>query len=215
MAESDVVHIEAVIREVIAEVQERCAVVVDFASLVWNEGDPRVRIAARIRALDLAGARVEAPKPAPSSDAYPCADCGKPRTKAQGGATFTVCDECWDKHYPGNAKYAPAPQAAGMRPAEQVADEMLADKWKLREGEHDVFREVACDAIEADRATRPPAVPVDLDIMRTLDAVSKELRRLYRPDAERQVYSVWLADIARLQNAVTVAQAAKPGEGGR
>lgn len=28
---------------------------------------------------------------------YPCAKCGKLRTKAQGGTTFTVCDECWDK----------------------------------------------------------------------------------------------------------------------
>jgi hypothetical protein len=27
---------------------------------------------------------------------YPCQRCGKPRTKAQGGTTFTVCDECWD-----------------------------------------------------------------------------------------------------------------------
>lgn len=28
---------------------------------------------------------------------YPCADCGKLRTKDEGGTTFTVCDECWDK----------------------------------------------------------------------------------------------------------------------
>lgn len=30
---------------------------------------------------------------------YPCADCGKMRSKAEGGTTFTFCDECWDKHY--------------------------------------------------------------------------------------------------------------------
>lgn len=30
---------------------------------------------------------------------YPCASCGELRTKAEGGTTFTVCDECWDKHY--------------------------------------------------------------------------------------------------------------------
>ena len=35
----------------------------------------------------------------PENDNYPCADCGKPRTKAQGGTTFTVCDECWSKAY--------------------------------------------------------------------------------------------------------------------
>ena len=30
---------------------------------------------------------------------YPCAECGKPRTKDEGGTTFTLCDECWEKHY--------------------------------------------------------------------------------------------------------------------
>jgi DNA-directed RNA polymerase subunit RPC12/RpoP len=27
---------------------------------------------------------------------YPCAKCGKARTKAEGGTTFAVCDACWD-----------------------------------------------------------------------------------------------------------------------
>lgn len=31
---------------------------------------------------------------------YPCADCGVMRSKNEGGTTFTVCDDCWDKHYP-------------------------------------------------------------------------------------------------------------------
>lgn len=35
----------------------------------------------------------------PANDNYPCADCGAPRTKAQGGTTFTVCDTCWDNRY--------------------------------------------------------------------------------------------------------------------
>jgi len=30
---------------------------------------------------------------------YPCADCGKLRTAGEGGTTFTVCDECWDKSH--------------------------------------------------------------------------------------------------------------------
>ena len=30
---------------------------------------------------------------------YPCEDCGKMRSKNEGGTVFTVCDECWDKHY--------------------------------------------------------------------------------------------------------------------
>lgn len=29
---------------------------------------------------------------------YPCEECGKLR-KAEGGYTFTLCDECWEKHY--------------------------------------------------------------------------------------------------------------------
>lgn len=28
---------------------------------------------------------------------YPCCRCGVWRTKSEGGTTFTVCDECWDK----------------------------------------------------------------------------------------------------------------------
>ncbi len=38
---------------------------------------------------------------------YPCADCGTLRTKEEGGTTFTVCDECWDKHYHRKPKPAP------------------------------------------------------------------------------------------------------------
>ncbi len=31
---------------------------------------------------------------------YPCDDCGKLRSKNEGGTVFTVCEECWDKLYP-------------------------------------------------------------------------------------------------------------------
>jgi len=31
---------------------------------------------------------------------YPCAACGTMRSKPEGGTTFTVCDECWDKEHP-------------------------------------------------------------------------------------------------------------------
>lgn len=37
---------------------------------------------------------------------YPCDDCGKLRTKAQGGTVFTVCDDCWDKRRPRHTKDA-------------------------------------------------------------------------------------------------------------
>jgi hypothetical protein len=30
-------------------------------------------------------------------DLYPCIRCGAPRSKSEGGTTFTICDDCWDK----------------------------------------------------------------------------------------------------------------------
>lgn len=30
---------------------------------------------------------------------YPCEKCGALRTKAEGGTTFTICEECWDELY--------------------------------------------------------------------------------------------------------------------
>lgn len=41
-----------------------------------------------------------------SQQTYPCDQCGKPRTKAEGGTVFTVCDECWPK--PSEQKIQPA-----------------------------------------------------------------------------------------------------------
>ena len=31
---------------------------------------------------------------------YPCLKCSKLRTKAEGGTTFSVCEDCWDKEQP-------------------------------------------------------------------------------------------------------------------
>jgi len=50
--------------------------------------------------------------PVVDKEQYPCKDCGKLRNKAEGGTTFTVCDECWDKHY-GKAKLSP-PSLVGI-----------------------------------------------------------------------------------------------------
>jgi len=33
---------------------------------------------------------------------YPCDECGKMRSKNEGGTTFTVCDECWDRLHPNS-----------------------------------------------------------------------------------------------------------------
>lgn len=51
-------------------------------------------------ALDRLAAAPRPPEAAREGEpTYPCAECRKPRTKAEGGTTFTVCDECWDKRY--------------------------------------------------------------------------------------------------------------------
>lgn len=37
---------------------------------------------------------------------YQCQKCGTMRSEAEGGTVFTVCDDCWDKHFkkePSNA----------------------------------------------------------------------------------------------------------------
>lgn len=34
----------------------------------------------------------------PPPGIYPCSECGKPRTRDEGGTVFTVCDSCWDAH---------------------------------------------------------------------------------------------------------------------
>lgn len=36
---------------------------------------------------------------------YACKDCGKLRSKNEGGTVFTVCDECWDRHFQMKASY--------------------------------------------------------------------------------------------------------------
>ena len=46
---------------------------------------------------------------------YPCAECGKPRTKDEGGTTFTLCDECWKKHYGKQPTEARQDELAGIR----------------------------------------------------------------------------------------------------
>lgn len=43
-------------------------------------------------------------EPRLSEQTYPCAECGTLRTKAEGGTTFTVCDECWEKSHPAEEK---------------------------------------------------------------------------------------------------------------
>lgn len=55
----------------------------------------------------------------PPDALYACDDCGKPRTKAQGGTVFTVCDECWDRHVA--ARVALPPPGSPPRALEIIA----------------------------------------------------------------------------------------------
>lgn len=43
------------------------------------------------------------PTTPPEEAKYPCSKCGKLRTKAEGGTTFTVCDKCWDRERARNS----------------------------------------------------------------------------------------------------------------
>lgn len=45
----------------------------------------------------------------------PCDDCGAPRTKDQGGETFTICDMCWDKYYRSETEPMSGPILAQAR----------------------------------------------------------------------------------------------------
>jgi hypothetical protein len=52
---------------------------------------------------------------------YPCKKCGKLRSKDEGGTTFTLCDECWDKEY---KKHHPIEQEKFKRKHKYIV-------WKL------------------------------------------------------------------------------------
>lgn len=52
---------------------------------------------------------VPCPPMCPSEPTYLCDQCGKPRTKAEGGTVFTVCYECWSK--PSEPKIQPTTDA--------------------------------------------------------------------------------------------------------
>lgn len=56
-----------------------------------------------ISVIDAIGYPVEGEPPPDSERIYPCIYCNTMRTKAEGGTTFTVCDECWGKHHKPNA----------------------------------------------------------------------------------------------------------------
>jgi len=60
--------------------------------------------AAEIHALSVLNALSPAAPVTQNEDNYPCKECGAPRTKAQGGTTFTVCDDCWNKAHSGDPR---------------------------------------------------------------------------------------------------------------
>ena len=68
--------------------------------------------------------------PASGSDRiYPCNKCGKLRFKDEGGTTFSICDECWEKQY-GEKK--------GETPASDDALEALIISAMTMNGEYKI-----------------------------------------------------------------------------
>lgn len=125
--------------------------------------------------------------PAPSAAAaeplYPCDDCGAHRTKAQGGTIFTVCDECWDKHY----KQVTASPAAPVEPLREalrkLANEASGFLSMADEGTHGhtnmaVLRQRISEAYAA---LNPVAVGV---LRNAADELSSDPRHIERPSGK-------------------------------
>jgi hypothetical protein len=78
----------------------------------WSSMTPEWREAAEkwrdrwheMLSANAAGQGAAKPYPAPACSAsdpriYACDHCGRLRNVAEGGNIFTLCDECWDKHF--------------------------------------------------------------------------------------------------------------------
>jgi hypothetical protein len=176
---ADLTHIEAVIREVIATEQERCAatatVLACEAKCQHLECYGRREAARLIRALDLAGGTV-GPR---EVDTLRDENAALRRELASVRRVADLCTGCDGRGLLGNpidgdvrcefcngtGRQSP-PQAAGLRPANERARAFVNGFWGMvekvpgRRGERLVA--MLADFIDADRATRPPAVPVDL-----------------------------------------------------
>lgn len=67
----------------------------------------------------------------PDARIYPCIECGKKRSKNEGGTTFTVCDKCWEKKHgkddPPQDPPSPEPPSAPFSVEEQLR------KWAINQ----------------------------------------------------------------------------------
>ena len=107
-----------------------------------SEADVRSTTEARVDVED--AHRGGLPAGAPDEQMYPCDDCGKLRTKAEGGTTFTVCEKCWEKLYPPDVGTAEHPAIAEtpydvealLREVREVVQPapVLPDRWERRGG---------------------------------------------------------------------------------
>lgn len=68
-------------------------------------------------------------KPVDTADprVYPCDHCGRMRNKAEGGTIFTLCDECWDKHFKKDS--APADPFSGHPRCETCGNYLVDYLW--------------------------------------------------------------------------------------
>lgn len=56
---------------------------------------------------------------------YPCIECGVMRTASEGGTTFTICDDCWDRQRPRVVPSFDAPKTL----ADTIADLRKTIEW--------------------------------------------------------------------------------------
>ena len=109
--EAEIERLQANIQAILAQLAAKDAVVEAARELLHNR-----QLAVFSRKLDhLDDALRALDKPCDDERIYPCDDCGKMRSKNEGGTTFTVCDECWDKQH-GKNKPCETCGGSGWRP---------------------------------------------------------------------------------------------------
>ena len=69
---------------------------------------------------------------APDEQTYPCDDCGKLRTAAQGGTTFTVCERCFAKRHPPDVGTDEHPAIKAILDIRLGMDEENQEVWVYR-----------------------------------------------------------------------------------
>ena len=110
------------------EVHHKAQEKINKANVLWIEDVER-----RLGAVE----KAQQPQK-PAEPIYPCQKCGKLRTKAEGGTTFTLCEKCWDKYYSKPAE--PKERLFTKAEVKKIAKKFLsievnyhAEDWKAKD----------------------------------------------------------------------------------